>query len=223
MRKICNKDGCQKFVEGRGLCAMHYRHWKLERNPPCSIEGCTRPSITFGWCATHYMRFHKYGDPLFITRAENGEPSRWLIESVRASVNETDCIEWPYGLTTTGYGELWHEGVKYKAPVLALILSGQPKPAPPHNYALHSCDNSKCVNVRHLRWGSQAENIADIYLRGRGNRPLGSKTNVAKLNETAIRTIRSSPLNPSELARRYGVSRSTIRAVLSRKTWKHVT
>lgn len=222
MRSICSEDGCGKFVDARGLCSMHYRRWKLQHNPPCSIEGCTRPSITFGWCATHYMRFHKYGDALFISRAENGEPSKWLVTSVPTHTEDSGCIEWPFGLTTTGYGELWHEGIKYKAPVLALILSGKAKPPPPNNYALHSCDNPVCINTFHLRWGSQSDNIRDIYLRGRGNRPRGSANVLSKLDEQSVKLIRSSTLSKSALGQQFGVSPSTISAVLSGRTWKHV-
>lgn len=32
--------------------------------PMCSIEGCPRNREARGWCATHYMRWRTYGDPL---------------------------------------------------------------------------------------------------------------------------------------------------------------
>jgi len=31
-------------------------------NPTCSVEGCERKLAARGWCATHYMRWRKYGD-----------------------------------------------------------------------------------------------------------------------------------------------------------------
>ena len=30
----------------------------------CSIEGCGRPFYGKGWCAMHYMRWRRTGDPL---------------------------------------------------------------------------------------------------------------------------------------------------------------
>lgn len=33
---------------------------------PCGIDGCDRPSAGRGWCGTHWVRWRKYGDPMFV-------------------------------------------------------------------------------------------------------------------------------------------------------------
>tara|TARA_Y100000310_G_scaffold322887_1_gene382513 strand:+ start:210 stop:698 length:489 start_codon:yes stop_codon:yes gene_type:complete len=38
----------------------------------CLIEQCLRRYYALGYCRLHYKRFHKYGDPLFLPRGENG-------------------------------------------------------------------------------------------------------------------------------------------------------
>lgn len=37
----------------------------------CSIEGCTKPRRKRTWCAMHYTRWRRHGDPLVVHRGEN--------------------------------------------------------------------------------------------------------------------------------------------------------
>ena len=55
------------------------------------------------------------------------------------------------------------------------------------------------------------------------SRPRGESQGLAVLTEARVRGIRASVgANVSELARLHGVSRKTIRNVLSRKIWRHI-
>lgn len=42
----------------------------------CSIEGCDRPAVAQGYCASHYRRFKLHGDPLFSKRRFAGIPTK---------------------------------------------------------------------------------------------------------------------------------------------------
>lgn len=45
------------------------------RVPKCSIEGCPAPAGTRGWCATHYTRWRRHGDPTVnLWLKKQGEP-----------------------------------------------------------------------------------------------------------------------------------------------------
>lgn len=35
--------------------------------PTCSIAGCDKPTVGRGWCRKHYGRWHRHGDPLYVT------------------------------------------------------------------------------------------------------------------------------------------------------------
>jgi HNH endonuclease len=46
------------------MCELHYRRWfRANIAPTCSVEGCGKPVIARGWCAGHYNRWRKTGEP----------------------------------------------------------------------------------------------------------------------------------------------------------------
>ena len=109
---------------------------------------------------------------------------------------------------------------------LALLVYGNPVPA--DQCVLHKCDNPNCVNPNHLMIGTQAENIKDMFKKGR-NSPLpvsrGVKNANAKLNPDLVREIRSrhtAGASYSEIAKIIGRSKSCVSFVVTKRTWSHV-
>lgn len=84
----------------------------------------------------------------------------------------------------------------------------------------HICDNPLCINPDHLKIGTHADNMQDKLERGR--MPLGEEHPFSKLKTHDIKIIRNSDISNTELARIFGVSKSTISSVRKYKTWKHV-
>ena len=84
----------------------------------------------------------------------------------------------------------------------------------------HTCDNSMCINVKHLILGTQQENINDKVLRGRQAK--GEKIGVSKLTRLEIISIRNDKSTNSSIAKDYGVASSTIDRIKNYKTWKEV-
>jgi 5-methylcytosine-specific restriction endonuclease McrA len=54
--------------------------------PPCSIEGCDAPASGRGWCALHYARWHRLGDPLAEVAYQAPRGARCTVEGCGAPV-----------------------------------------------------------------------------------------------------------------------------------------
>src|SRR6478609_2944250 len=88
-------------------------------------------------------------------------------ERFEAAIERGDgCWEWRGARTAAGYGEI-HKGGKQR---LAHGLSYERfvGPIPPGNVICHRCDNPGCVRPDHLFAGTQADNMVDMYAKGRG-------------------------------------------------------
>jgi hypothetical protein len=81
----------------------------------------------------------------------------------------------------------------------------------------------RCVRPDHLWLGTYRDNLHDAHQKGRLPQ-WGDVTNPrAKLTAESVREIRASAERTGALSRRYGVNRSTIQNVLSRKSFRSVT
>jgi len=91
-------------------------------------------------------------------------------ESFEAKIEKTEtCWNWLGSVNNSGYGFIrWH-GERYGVHRLSYeLFIGN---IPDGLFALHKCDNRKCVNPDHLWLGTQSDNLKDMYNKGReGNR-----------------------------------------------------
>lgn len=188
---------------------------------PCSVEGCPRSVHAREWCKKHYEQWRVYGSPIPQHQyAAKGSGHRWLVEVVSNRDRSEGCWEWPYCVDGSGYGLLHYLGKKMKAPQVALILDGRERPEWPRNCTLHSCDNRLCCNPAHLRWGSNAENVADAMARSRHS--FGLRNGRSKLTPEMVRRIRSGEKSCREFAEELGINRRTIQRAKTGKNWKQV-
>jgi hypothetical protein len=169
---------------------------------PCSVDGCERPSFSKGFCSPHSKRFERHGDPLAGQQPRGAGMA--FLGQVCASETD-DCLNWPLLINPEGYGRVWHKGGHMRANVVVCELAHGPKPSPAH-VAAHSCGNRACVNPRHVRWATQAENMADRWLHG---------TVPVKLTDEQVVEIRSlkGRIGQVPLAARFGVHKSTIQRI----------
>lgn len=78
--------------------------------------------------------------------------------------------------------------------------------------------------LANLVWGTASQNSEDM--RRHGTMIVGTRCHSSKLTEHDVRLIRqlhAGGLKRSELARRFNVAYSGIRAIVLRRSWKHIT
>lgn len=96
----------------------------------------------------------------------------------------------------------------------------------PHMHVCHSCDNSSCVNPRHLFLGDHALNMQDKARKGRAHRPAGGANGRSKITDDIVREIRErlacGGITQSALAAEYGIAQCSVSEIVRRVTWRHV-
>jgi hypothetical protein len=93
-------------------------------------------------------------------------------------------------------------------------------------FLCHHCDEPLCVNPSHLFPGTPAENVADMWGKGRGPCRAGELNQHAKLNAgqvLEIRRRRVEGVSLSEIAREFGLqSSAAVSEIVQRHRWQHV-
>lgn len=166
-----------------------------------------------------------------------------LLERYWAKVDrrgDDECWPWRGARTSGGYGQLSSGSTKRNRATLslathiALAIDGKPRPSE-EMVAMHQCDNPRCVNPRHLSWGTHDQNMADMLAKGRSGPQIRAaksmdeaalnltpRSRVAKLTADDIRHIRTCKERTCDLARRYDVTWSCIDSIRRRLSWKHI-
>jgi hypothetical protein len=143
------------------------------------------------------------------------------------TAKESPCVEWTKCKNAAGYGRAWHNGTLHLAHRLAYCKY--------HNVSLesikgwvirHTCDNPSCVNPHHLLIGTAADNTRDKVSKGRHSR--GETSFHAKLTEGQVAEIRATYVardresGSTALARKFGVSQSTISRIVNNNRWTYL-
>jgi hypothetical protein len=140
------------------------------------------------------------------------------------------CWVWTAGCTSAGYGQFGIGPTVFYAHRLSYQWAIGP--IPDGLNICHRCDNPPCVRPDHLFPGDDAINLADMRSKGRAVfpprelAPRGEQHYGSKLNAESVKVIRSEyargDISQAALAKRFGLSRSSVEDVLHRRTWKSV-
>lgn len=136
------------------------------------------------------------------------------------------CWTWTGGTNSGGYGQFFLAGAMRQAHRVAWTIANGP--IPPDHDVLHHCDNPPCCNPDCLFDGTHDDNMADKVRKGRQSRLMGERNGARLHRERMPRGERNGnarladvdrPLilaavaageTKSAIARRFGVSRTTI-------------
>lgn len=189
--RLCEIDGCSKKLYARGWCEMHYARWRKNGDPErtawevhkrptdgrCTIAGCNKDYYYAGVCSGHYSRKRRKGTDASESPLEERfyDSDEAFAASIRA---DGECTQWTGWLSVDGYGKFKVGGKSTFAHRYAWErVNG---PIPDGMVIDHACRNTACVNVKHLRLATQAENTRNISGATANNKHSGAR-NVGKM------------------------------------------
>jgi hypothetical protein len=193
------------------------------------------------WAAIH-TRAHLLGViipkafPYDVTMGEL-EIKKWVWENrIRPRLTVVgECWEWN-GANKLGYGgvSFFVGQRKFTCATHRIALETSLSRLIAPDFALHSCDNPKCNNPKHLFPGTPRDNTLDMHAKGRAGgcfkkghkATIGEACGSSKFKEEDVVAIRiifaRELLTISEIARQFGAAFGTIKSIVDRRTWKHV-
>ena len=135
------------------------------------------------------------------------------------------CWLWFGAKNHYGYGKIRNNYKSIGAHRVSYILNiGE---IPNGMDVLHKCDNRLCVNPNHLFLGTQADNMKDMFAKGR-NKTIPSKGSTngnSKLIEKdipIIKILRANGDSYNSIAKKFNVSKFVIREICIGNSWRHI-
>jgi hypothetical protein len=147
----------------------------------------------------------------------------WSKVAVRG---EQECWLWKGSLSRLGYGDFTVRGKHLQAHRAAWTLTKKEQ-LTNGLCVCHRCDNRACCNPLHLFLGTQADNVKDMWAKGRVPVSRGEQAGNAKLTEAQVRQIRREHIpgifGCARLAAKFGTTKENITKILQAKSWSHLT
>ncbi len=138
------------------------------------------------------------------------------------------CWLWT-GHTADGYGRFYTAEANITQPGKAhrFAYTSWIGPIPRGQYVLHRCDVRACVRPDHLFLGTHADNMHDMAVKGRANRPnkVGEECVSSRLSNESVRQVRALlqlGITHKWIGDAFGVSRPTVSMISKGRTWQRV-
>jgi antitoxin component HigA of HigAB toxin-antitoxin module len=136
-----------------------------------------------------------------------------IFSKIKIEDDAQACWPWTGSANGKGYGAVCINGKRRAAHrVVYEICNG---PIPPGLEIRHTCDNPGCVNPAHLLVGTHSQNMRDMSERGRTGGMILSDADVFEVRRLYLQCA----VKQSDLASRFGVSKSAISSVVRGKNF----
>lgn len=187
----------------------------------CCIKGCDNQVLAVGLCNKHWRRNKRFGSPVMVNRTSGffrgmSAEQRFFAQVIK----QNGCWAWSSSKDKDGYGIFCGEvlGVVYKrAHRFSWAFHNQQK-IPDGMLVCHSCDNPECCNPEHLRIGTPTENQREKWSKGRANHSAPA----ARLTVEQVLEIRAADGKQSDIAKKFGVTQTTVSDIKRRRSWSHI-
>lgn len=195
----------------------------------CSFKGCEKPVHSRLLCMGHY-RQQREGEELRPLQQQFHGMDEEARFRARLAVQPNGCWKW-LGATMKARSRPtkdWHGQWRNAAGQHELTHRAAWRlfvgPIPSRGRVLHRCDNAQCCNPDHLYIGTQADNVQDMWDRGRAKPGVsrGADHGMSKLTEADVREIRKSDEPALEIAARFGISKTQVYDIRKRRSWAHI-
>lgn len=137
------------------------------------------------------------------------------------------CWPWKAGTNGQGYGAFYvhmSDGAEATVAATRVMMFLMEGPFPAHLEVRHMCDNPPCVNPKHLRLGTSADNAHDKVLKGR--HLFGERHHKAKLSEQDVLEVTRRAVKGDryvDIARDYGLTPTAVWQTATGQHWSHLT
>lgn len=147
-------------------------------------------------------------------------PYHTLKDILERTEREGDCLIWQGGKHVLGYGMMRQDGeMRSVHSVVAEMIYGER----PDKYngvrVTRTCENKACVNPEHIIIRSASEIQSEAFVDGRSN----SKFTMEQAREIRRKYKEGSWGIGTRLAEEYGISTSTVYAIIANRMYKDRT
>lgn len=146
----------------------------------------------------------------------------WKLVAVNES--DTECWLWLGGAPKNPYGHFSVGPRKTAKTLLAHRVSYFISKGHTNLQVCHTCDNTRCVNPKHLFAGTQLDNRQDCKLKNRTAR--GTKHGMNVLSESEVlqaADLHVTGMSIIEIANNLKRAETTIRHIIDGRTWSWLT